>query len=625
MKHFCQTALRRAWLFAILMAGPWVATTLQAQAPFTIAMEVPPIVNTRNDTLTVDQEFHDFGSIYNRVATLAYNYGQGQSNSYLGPTLTWFVGDTQTTTIYNKLPNSTNFRTTVHWHGANIPAWTDGGPHQYFDPSDSFQVKFKVIDEPTTLWYHPHAEDRTYTQVQAGLAGIIIVRKAGDPVEAIAPSTYGHDDFPIILQDIHFPTDSTLDTTKGPGGNPDRLMVTNGTIQPYLDILPQPTRFRFLNGSSRNSYSLSIVSDTNNLVGSRIPFYIISSDGGYIPDAPVQVTTLETGPGIRNGVILNLNATNANQTLYLVNTPADLAPPMVGSATNRPPLRNILVQFRVAATPVPPLGTLPATLPGIPSADTLGPVYRTDTFELRDSSNIFSINDNQYDFNKVNTIVYANTKEDWVITNTSKVAHPFHIHLVQFYVMSYQDTVGSPKLKPGDPGFPAEYLGPKDDFMVKVGSEIRVRIWFNSYSRKDPFTSLDSSAYMYHCHILTHEDGYYSPNSGTIQGRAPYGMMQQFVVWDTLPGTILGNTPQIGDEILLFPNPAGQVLNLRGESQKMTTLRIYDIQGKLLLEKVVPPFDGTHPVDISDIPRGFVIAELRAGDERKVVKKMILK
>lgn len=624
MKKCYASLSGRKWVILAAFCLFGTGGGLMGQGAFSTRLEVPPLENNRHDTLTVDQEVHKFDSVHHNVATLAYNYGQSLTNSYLGPTLTWMVGDTQTTTIINKLPNNTGFITTVHWHGANIPAWTDGGPHQFFAPGDTFIAKFKVIDEPTTLWYHPHAEDRTYTQVQAGLAGIIIVRKAGDPVEMVAPSTYGHDDFPIILQDIHFPTDSTLDTTKGPGGAPDRLMVTNGHIQPYLEVFPQPTRFRILDGSSRNSYSLSIVSDTSNPSSSKIPFYLISADGGYIPDAPVQMTDLVTGPGIRNGIILDLDISDANMTYYLVNTPSDLPAKMVGSQADRPPKRNILMQIRVGSTQTAPVGAVPSTLPPIAAQDTAGPVFKTDTFELMNNTPGFSINGNQYDFDQVNTIVYANTKEDWVITNTSKVAHPFHVHLVQFHVMSYQDTVGSPKLKPGDPGFPAELLGPKDDIMVKVGSEIRVRMWFNSYSRKDPFTNLDSSAYMYHCHILTHEDGYYSPTPTTIQGRSPYGMMQQFVVWDTIPGTILSNVDQIGDAILLYPNPANQVLNLRGESQMMTTLRIYDIQGRLLMEKVIPPFGGDFSVNIADIPRGFVIAELRAGDDRKVVKKLIL-
>lgn len=595
-----------------------------SQSRFSTRMAIPDLYDRAADTLFVDVETHNFGVAgLTNVETFAYNHEFSGSNSYLGPTLTWRVGRTQSVHITNRLPDSAGMRTTVHWHGANIPAYTDGGPHQFFDPGESFDVEFPIIEPPTTLWYHPHAEDITYTQVQMGLAGLIIIRENGDPVEAIAPHTYGHDDIPLVLQDIHFNTSTTIDTTKGPGGAPDRTMVTNGVVQPYLELPPQPVRFRILDGSTRNSYMVGFVTDTLDPVGSRIPFYLLSSDGGYLPDSVRMVTSLETSPGIRNGVIVDFS-NHAGETLYAMNFNDELRPGIVGSSVNRPPVNNTFLQIRVGNNPIVPIGAIPASLPAIdplPMPDTSRTILLTG-FTKRDTTPL-GIDSNQYDFNKINTIVKLGDTEDWTIKNETNVAHPFHIHLIQFYVQSVEDSFGN-VCNIGDACFPKNLIGPKDDILVYPGEKITFRATFDTYGRPKPFTggNLDSAAYMYHCHILTHEDGYYRSTASTLASRAPWGMMQQFAVWDGTTRPTDLERP-IEEDMVIFPNPADEVIYLNAESPKMSTVRIYDIQGRLLIEKVLPPFNGSTSIDVSAIDQGMILVEWTT-TEGKQIKKIVM-
>ncbi|MEZ4848855.1 MAG: multicopper oxidase domain-containing protein [Bacteroidia bacterium] len=620
-------SVRHVYAFSLISI---LALTSGFSQSFTIRMPIPDLYDRRADTLSVDIETHDFGTpALSNVETFAYNHKYGTTNDYLGPTLTWIVGDTQSTHIVNNLPMGSGMTTTVHWHGANIPAWTDGGPHQFFGPGESFTPRFKVLDAPTTLWYHPHAEDRTYTQVQMGLAGIIIVRENGDPVEAIAPHTYGWDDIPLIIQDIYFDSaTASIDTGKvgqatGNNATPRQLLV-NGTIQPFLDVPPQPVRFRILDGSTRMSYMLGFVTDTTNPQVSRIPYYLFSSDGGYLPDSVRKITSLEASPGVRNGVIVDFS-NYANSEIYLMNFSDELRQGVIGSDSTgnhgSNPIKNKILQIRVGASQLPPIGAIPSSLPGIPAADTLSP-DTTRTVRLTKSPSggtttaVFGIDDNQYDYNKINTVVKLNTIEDWTIRNETNAAHPFHIHLIQFYVMKVEKLDGTPL------PFPDKYLGPKDNILVHPGEQVTFRARFNSYGRPKPFDTpgqIDSAAYMYHCHILTHEDGYYHPSDKTL---GQFGMMQQFAVWDgTYTATALDEP--MADEMVLFPNPAGDLLYLNAEASRVSTVRISDIQGRILKEQLLPPFAGTTSINVSELGKGMILVEWISNGNRQV-KKILL-
>lgn len=638
-------------LCTLLVLVAFATNDTRAQSAFSIPMEVPTLLDSRADTLYVQVESHDFGLPgLENVQTMAYTHpGDSTVNTYLGPTLTWEQGDTQRTYIQNLLPSATGLlkvnKSTVHWHGANIPAWTDGGPHQFFYPVSSglmpntFTPKFKVLDNPCTLWYHPHAEDVTYTQVQMGLAGIIRVQETGDPVDAIAPNTYGQDDFPIILQDIYFKqnisgTDTTysIDTTKS--GNPNstpRTMVTNGTVQPYLEVPPQPVRFRILNGSTRNSYMVSVVTDPSGQGRdtSKVPMAILSSDGGYLPDSVRYTDSLETSPGTRNGVVIDFSA-YAGQNLYLMNIYKDLGLGVLGGDSlpngSRNPIKNVLLQLRVGTSTVSPVGAIPTSLPAIPAppAPALTRIVNLTGQSGGSGTSAFAIDNRQYEFETINMVVDSGTTEHWIVANLTNVAHPFHQHLVQFFVQKVESTSGQLLGELNNPSLPLplELLGPKDDILVHPNQQVTYSVTFDSYAQPKPF-DLDSSAYMYHCHILTHEDGYYSPNSNTISGRSPWGMMQQFAVWNGKVTEVGVGEALLGNRFVLFPNPAEETIFLNGESPLLSTVRIFDIQGKLLKEQLLTPFTGTASVDVSDLSPGVVVLKWNSPKDQ-FIRKVVL-
>jgi FtsP/CotA-like multicopper oxidase with cupredoxin domain len=116
---------------------------------------------------------------------------------------------------------------------------------------------------------------------------------------------------------------------------------------------------------------------------------------------------------------------------------------------------------------------------GMGSMDGMG-----DTESMNTMS--FVINATAFDPKKVNEFIKAGATEIWNIKNMSPMAHPFHAHAIQYQILS-RDAV---------PAFGVD-LGWKDTFLVQPGETVKVI---------GKFEAINTGDYMYHCHILEHED-----------------------------------------------------------------------------------------------------------------------
>ncbi|NES85403.1 MAG: multicopper oxidase domain-containing protein [Moorea sp. SIO2B7] len=96
---------------------------------------------------------------------------------------------------------------------------------------------------------------------------------------------------------------------------------------------------------------------------------------------------------------------------------------------------------------------------------------------------IFLINGNYFNPNRIDTKVKLNSVEDWEITNTGVMDHPFHLHTNPFQVINRN-------------GIAEAYPSWKDTVLVKAGEVVRIPIHFKDFIGKS----------VYHCHILDHED-----------------------------------------------------------------------------------------------------------------------
>lgn len=409
---------------------------------------------------------------------------------YLGPTLEMRRGERVRFHVENNLAEGA----TVHWHGFELPVTADGGPHQLIRPGDRWSPTFEVRQRASLYWYHSHLHRGAGPQVYAGLAAPIYVRD--DEEDALdLPSDYGVDDIPLIVQDrvidgsgrLIYPTGMHAQMM---GVRGDRIYV-NGTENSVFDAATGQLRLRILNGSNARFYDFSLEGDR--------PMQLIGSDGGLL-DRSHPVRSVRLAPGERGQVVIDLSE---GRPLRLVASSPDNAMGMMGGGMmNR---RNDgggsdrdfrILDIRPARAAQP--ASLPNQLASIAAPDpSLAVRTRRFVLDMGMMGGGMSINGATMDMNVINERVPVGQWEIWEIANASMMAHPFHIHNVQFRVID-RDGQTPPPLETGF----------KDTVIVNPREQVRVLLRFEEHS--DPDTP-----YMYHCHILEHEDA---------------GMMGQFVV-----------------------------------------------------------------------------------------------
>ncbi|MFV2001977.1 MAG: multicopper oxidase family protein [Paracoccaceae bacterium] len=411
---------------------------------------------------------------------------RGINGSFLAPTLNMRRDEAVRINVRNDLGEPS----TLDWHGMHLPASQDGGPHQVVPAGASWSPEFTVKQSAASLWYHPHLLDKTAEHVWSGLAGMIIVND--DEADALElPNTYGVDDVPIVLQDRFFSREGRMDYRLRPQfrmiGMVGDVPLVNGTYAPYLEASTNKLRLRILNGSNASTYTLAF--DTGQT------FQQIATDGGLL-EAPVSLSRLTLVPGERAEIVVDLEA---GRNIMLRNI-GSAGGGMMMSASG--PFD--FLEIRPAAN-LADVADIPSRLASI---DWLRPedAARTRHFDIEMAmgpmamlgfGNTHTINGKSMDMARIDERVSLGDTEIWSLRNVSMIAHPIHIHDVQFQIL---DRNGRPPA--------ANERGRKDVVLVEPGETVRVIMRFEDYSDPD-------SPFMYHCHILEHEDA---------------GMMGQFVV-----------------------------------------------------------------------------------------------
>jgi len=513
----------------------------------------------------------------------------GVNGNILGPTLIMQKGDFVNIDVLNQLDETT----TIHWHGMHVSASNDGGPHTTIAPSANWNPSFMVMDRAATYWYHPHLHEKTNEHVSKGIAGFIIVRDA-DEAALQLPRSYGVDDFPLVIQTKEFDADNQIVTPT----NSDNVLLVNATIDPELDLPAQVVRLRLLNGSSQRVFQLGF-SDNR-------MFFQIATDDGLLSE-PNEVTRLRMAPGERAEILVDL-AGMQGQTINLMSYASELPNGIYGATLpglmsmmtldgyNPNPMNGAdfeVLTLNLIAPTSNPVTTVPATLVEItPLEEGMANASRTLTFtpEAMGPNALngkFFINGVGFDMNTINYSIPLNNIEVWTLSNQSPTAHPFHIHDVHFYIL---DRGGVPP-QPGE-------QGRKDVILVPAMQSARVIMQFTDFAN-------DSVPYMYHCHMLTHEDG---------------GMMGQFKVVDEQTGiSNRGNQPE---RIIISPNPVVNEIVSIDAQQAISKVILYNASGRQAAE-----YNFTQPnthidIDISNFAAG--VYYLQVFDEKQSsIKKMI--
>ena len=396
----------------------------------------------------------------------------GFNQDFLGPTIIMQNGP-----LAAEVGNNLDEAISVHWHGLMVPGDHDGGPHLPIRPGQRWTPDLNIAQQPATAWYHSHIHGRTAEQVYSGLAGVIHVTDGRDADRGL-PVDYGVDDLTLVLQDRRFDRagrmvydPSMMDVMHGFMGN---RMLVNGQAGAVAAVPAGLVRLRLLNGSNARNYTLSF--DDGRMM------HLIATDGGFLP-APVDLSVLSLAPGERAEILVDFSGSGS---------------PVLMSGIEQP---FGVLEFEVDDTVPVRITSLPDEL-GPELEDLVGTEIRTRQMSLdmgmggmmMGGGGGFAINQRPFAMDRIDLDVALGTVERWIVRSTM-IAHPFHVHGAFFRVASENGTSPRP-----------ENTGWKDTVLVAGETEIVVRF-------DQPAGS--SKPFMFHCHILEHEDA---------------GMMGQFTV-----------------------------------------------------------------------------------------------
>jgi FtsP/CotA-like multicopper oxidase with cupredoxin domain len=427
-------------------------------------------------------------------------------------------------------PTSTN----LHFHGLTIPpvCHQDDVLKTSVSPRDPpFEYRFRIpADEPPGLyWYHPHIHGFSKVQVLGGASGALIVEGierankevAGLPERVLvirdqdllnpnAPPSKFEPVVPKLLLD----RDGDAANNGTGFGKPAKDLSINFVPVPYPDYPPaaivmkpeERQLWRVLNASAitylnlevlfnRKPQSLGLVAlDGVPLNQNRTSGDFVSwqSHLGVPPGARVEfivkgpplgvkgllvTRTVDTGPGGENDpnrAIATITASEgaAEPRSMLGASPQPLSPPAEKWLGDVAPVRTRKLYFSEKLT------------------DPNNPNSATEFYITLDGKTP-ALFDPQSGLPDI--VAKQGTVEDWIIENRSNELHAFHIHQLHFLLIDYmgkpvnepflRDTVNVPYYK---------------DQMLAYPS-VRLRMDF-----RDPNAA---GTFVYHCHLLEHEDG----------------------------------------------------------------------------------------------------------------------
>jgi blue copper oxidase len=538
---------------------------------------IPDTLSGKEFNLTVQKGTKIFFPGFN-TTTFGYN------GAFLGPTLLLNKGDSVVMHVTNNLPVDI---TSVHWHGFHIPAKDDGSPYQVIPVGKTWNPSFRIRNHAGTYWYHPHIHPKSEVQIMKGLAGMIIIR---DSVEASykLPRTYNKDDFPIIVQTRIFDFFHQIATAT----HEDSVLMVNGTMNPYLKVPKQIVRFRLLNASADRSYNFGLSSNAT--------FYVIASDGGLL-EKPFATKRIALSVGERAEILVDFTNDTIGQQTYLMSYASELPRGTIGADSvgtrtliiqdgyYQNPLNGLdfnLVRLDVSSPTLNPVTTIPGsfapikTIPATLANATQTITFYPDTITSGKQGYVdgpFLLNKKMFNMDSINIISYLNNVEIWSLVNKTMVAHPFHIHDIQFFIVDINGNPPPPQLK-----------GYKDVVLVQPNETLRFITKFEDFAD-------DSTPYMYHCHLLHHEDD---------------GMMGSFLVLDTTgTPTTINEIPTATNSMHVYQNFAEHEITIKTFSQKNSVSEIFilDVLGrkqKEVFKGNLPPGENAFKLNIDNLKQG---------------------
>ena len=402
----------------------------------------------------------------------------------------------------------------VHFHGLTVSPVPPGDDAlmTLARPGQTLRYRIAIArnHEPGLYWYHPHAHGETYYDVTNGMSGAIVI----EGMQQHLPDLAAMRERIIVLRDV--PTgpgfvddDMPMNgmagmQARGPGiprsgtGKPCRAEALQPTLNrqanAHIAIRPGERQFfRVVNASAARYYDLSV---------DDAPLQLVALDGiplDAYPGAPAVrtlahllmppagraefVVTAPSHPTVLRSACVDTGRDgDANPAVVL----AQLADPAESAAPMLPAKTPVLLQPLAIGSPLPN-NVLSRPLPH-PAAKR--------TVRFTEDEHGFYINGKAFAMDAPPSITArSGTVEDWTIENATDEVHDFHIHQVHFVPMSVNGTATAVRTWLDTVDVPPRTR-------TRAGKTVpgRVRLIVDF---RDPVVR---GTFVYHCHILDHED-----------------------------------------------------------------------------------------------------------------------
>ncbi|HUI84693.1 MAG TPA: multicopper oxidase domain-containing protein [Candidatus Binatia bacterium] len=404
------------------------------------------------------------------------------------------------------------FVTNLHFHGLNVPpvCHQDEVMQTLIQPGEDFEYRVQIpMDSPPGLyWYHPHPHGFSERQVQGGASGALIVEGIG----SLYPSLRGVRQRVLVLRDQSPEHAGTGDlSTPAWDISLNYVPVIYPQYQPAV-IQTEPAHrelWRVVNAAADTIFDLQVI-----VGGVPRPLAIVAIDGVPLPPEHgsqwPERTSILLPPGGRAEFLLN--TPNSGEPAQLVTRKWDTGPE--GDIDPSRPIANIVTSSRsspeddVRQSGQPnPIRRVPHSLPSdarpvverklyfsqlAPNAGKVGDEPEDVDVSVFYYLTVAGQTPEMYRMNAPpNIVVHQGDVEDWVVENRAQEDHVFHIHQVHFRVLEVDGK------RVNDPA-----MRDTIDLPYWTGSgpypSVKLRIDFS-----DPN---DVGTFLYHCHILKHED-----------------------------------------------------------------------------------------------------------------------
>ncbi|KAL5228995.1 hypothetical protein ABZP36_017260 [Zizania latifolia] len=440
-------------------------------------------------------------------------------------------------TVPTAIPKNGGVPTVVHLHGSAHPPQSDGSAFAWFTAGfrergpawTQTTYRYPNVQPPGNLWYHDHALGLTRANLLAGLLGAYLIEKP--EVDTPMDLPCDDDDLHLIIADRSFNVDGSLYmnyTGTVPSIHPQwqpeyfgEAITVNGKAWPFLAVHRRRYRLRILNASNARYFNVSL--------SNGLPFHVVGSDASYLT-APVTVSNLLIAPAEIFDVVIDFSQSPTTEIEMLNSAPY---PFPTGSPAG--PLNGKVMKFVVIPNgpqDPPDNSTVPdhevpyATVTALPPTTNTRYIVMYEYLTPSGQSTHLYINGLRLEDPATET-PKSGTTELWEVINLTGDNHPLHIHLGMFQAVKMQQLVNQQTFTDcmaavNDAvkcNVDQHAVGPivpvpdhektwKNVVKVPPGFVTSVVVAFKLVDTNQtyPFDTTAEPGYVYHCHILDHED-----------------------------------------------------------------------------------------------------------------------